>query len=380
MHDPNIFHVCMGEDGTAKVSVFLRNLKKKSIYYARFRVDRQDLSNGQRYITESLKTDNLDRALQLAQERYAQIRFAQQAGIGLKPLPTDEAINKFLSNYERNVSLMVAGFSPHMLRGFRRSLPYWTKYLGKKDINAVNVRQLEQYEEWRRAYAADPTNQTHGNAKVDPTRRTLQWEIGCFKQCLRWLKEHNHYNGNAYLYTYKVGKKERRSSFTIDQYRKLFRFMRSNEYVQVGKHKNDSRLHRYRQMLRTYVLFMVNTGLRVGEARHLRWEDIEERKNKLGQKVIVCRVSASHSKVKKSRQVVGRSTALNVLTRWREYLNKIGEDTSPSKRIFCTEKGDAIEHFREGFNNLIRAADVEFDREGKNTLSTHFGTRTSRSG
>ena len=47
-----------------KITVFLRRLKNRERYYARFKIDKRELANNQRYITQSLKTDNLELALE----------------------------------------------------------------------------------------------------------------------------------------------------------------------------------------------------------------------------------------------------------------------------------------------------------------------------
>ncbi len=46
------------------------------------------------------------------------------------------------------------------------------------------------------------------------------------------------------------------------------------------KHKLP-RVRTDRELLRDYVLIMANTGLRNGEARNLKWRDIEEIKQKV---------------------------------------------------------------------------------------------------
>ena len=83
--------------------------------------------------------------------------------------------------------------------------------------------------------------------------------------------------------------------------------------MEVGKHQNDPRLARYRKMLRAYVLFLANTGLRVGEARNLRWQDITYARNKDREETCKVWVAQSHSKVQKRREVAGMPKAAEVI-------------------------------------------------------------------
>jgi integrase len=171
------------------------------------------------------------------------------------------------------------------------------------------------------------------------------------------------YTGRAQEWSFKLTAHNRRSAFSLDEYKALVRYMRTAQFLRKGKHGNDRRLTRHRMMLRTYILFMANTGLRVGEARHLKWQDIEERTNKGGRKVVVVRVSRLRGKRRQERNAVGRDTALLALNRWRDYLRGQGEPCRSDDYIFCDERGRTIQHMREGFNSIIREAGVERDKD-----------------
>ena len=321
--------------GSNRVSVYQRQLANGPMYYARFRLAKRELANGQRFITESLKTNDREAAFERARQRYSKIRFQEDADQALKEISVAAAITRFIENYERNFQAGVSGYSEPMLRGYRKTiLAYWSKYIGQKALNAVTVADFEGYELWRLQYAK-ANKSTRKNAKATASRRTLQWEINAFKKCLRWCAQHKLYSGRAYEWSFKVGPKNRRPALTIRQYRRLCRYMQSRMYLEKGKHGTDRRIERYRYMMRTYILFMVNTGLRVGEARFLNWSDLEARSNKLGQSVLLIRVSATHSKVKKSRAVVGRVTAKRALERWRSYLIDRGESVSEGGLHLC---------------------------------------------
>lgn len=364
--DPEIHRICLDSEGNPTVSVYLRQLAKGAVFYARYKIQKRDLANGQRFITESLKTDNLDIAIQKAQERHAEIRFAQAQNIGLKDITVEQSIKQFVENYERNVAAGVTGWSRHMLAGFRFSLcQYWTAYIGNKQLSMVTVRDFEEYEIWRKEFAKKRALVKSRIAESQVARTTLKLEIGAFKQCLRWLKDRNLYVGTADTFRFRTGPKAKRSAFTVEQYRKLIRYMRTSEFSRRAKSKSDVRHERYRQVLRAYVLFMASSGLRVGEARWLKWEDVTEQTNSLGQRVAVIRVSASASKVRKSRSVVGRNTASRAVERLRQYLVKLGETVTPDKYIFSDEFGAAIHSFGIGFRTLLKNAGVEHDAEGR---------------
>ena len=246
-----IHYLCHDLNSKSKVSVYLRDLRNGAVYYARYKIDKQELANGQRFITESLKTDNFDRAIAIAQQRYAQLQFAQESNITLKKITVAEGIRKFLETYEKNVDANIAGWSKSMMNIHRLHLiNYWTPFLGLRKLNTINTHDLDGYEAWRQENNKERYKKQLGNLKEHLAKTTINQEIGCFKQCLRWLKDRNLYNGSAYAYKYRVGEKGRRSAFTIEQYRTLFRYMRSSHYAKRATRLDDLRHERYRQMLR----------------------------------------------------------------------------------------------------------------------------------
>lgn len=368
------------EDGNISLELFLRTFGNgKKVYYSRSRIHKPELANNQKRVVKSLRTDDYDKAKQYAYTHHAQVELRQSQGLNVNPVSVGEAMDKFLKEYEENVKKGINGYTPNILRNFRKSIDiYWREYVGKKDLDHIKDTDLEGYEAFRREYAKNTKrikNRYRQTYKSSVATSTLKGEINYFRQFLRWCAMRGFYRGGAHEWRYKPGGKvrNRREAFSIEQYRTLVRYMRTNEYLNKGKHRNsgkpDSRVVRHRHMLRCYILFLCNTGLRVGEARHLRWRDIWTTENKTGEKVCVVELDQSLSKVSKgstrSSRIVGRFTAWRALDRFREYLLSIGEEPEGERYIFCNPKGNVIQDFREGFSAVIKEAGVERNRFGE---------------
>jgi integrase len=353
----------------------------KKVYFARCRIDKMHLANNQRRVVRSLLTDDLETARSEAHQQYALIKVRQESNQSIKVVSVNQVINKFFENYESALESTLAGYSEHMLRGYRKNIDiYWREYLGDRNINTITTQDLDGYERFRQRWARTTTRKRPNDQRYKDTisKRTITWEVNAFRQVLRWAGTQNLYTGRAYEWTYAGGRESRtrRSSFTIEQYRTLYRYMRSNAFLNVGKHKHrnksDSRIVRHRHMIRAYILFMANTGLRVGEARHLRFSDISQVTNKKGQTVCVIRVDEDKSKVKKSNtsygNVVGRITALSAIERWKKYKESVDEDVSGDAYIFSNQYGEVIRDFREGFKAVLEEANVDKDAKGNNLV------------
>lgn len=348
--------------------MFVRNLKQGDIFYARYKISNPKSANNQRYVTESLKTESLSVALDKARERFAEIRLIEKQGRAIRSDSVAEEIDRYIAEYEANLKLGHSGYSPHMLRGYRKTIVrYFREYLGKKPLHDVSFHDLRDYEKWRQNYwknKSEKGERLHGNAKVRASSRTLEWEINAFKQLLRWSHLHGRYSGSALDFVFKKGEANRRSAFTVDQWNRLVAFMRRKAWTSVGRHGNDARIARHRRMLRAYVLFLGHTGLRPGEARHLKWRDVRFLKGGDAKDSSVrVAIAASTSKVKKAREVVGGSTAYEALQRLLDERKLAHDNAAPNDYIWCDQSGRLVNEFREGFNALIRDASAEFDNE-----------------
>ncbi|MBT3766533.1 MAG: site-specific integrase [Rhodospirillales bacterium] len=354
------------ENGAVQIAVFPRPKKNGVCFYARYKVSKPELAGNRRSITRSLKTDDHDTACERARVHFQRLQIRQEENTSLIELTVNQAVDKFLDNYEKNFKAGVSGFSKHMLRNFKKSIDiYWKEYVGERLLNSIAVSDFEGYEIWRRSWAKSTSRKRkHGNYKSEISSRTVLWEINNFKVVLTWCAKKRSYNGQAHTWQFKGAKRTRRSAFTDVQVGKLTKYLESSKLLQKGKHGHDWKIQRHRTMLRFFIYFMLGTGLRPGEARYLKWKDIEFRTNSLGNKYPLVRVSSTHTKTKKSREVVGNPSLVHEIEYWKIYRENIGDLCKSNAYVFCDINGKPIQDFREGFNNVISEAGVEFDSDG----------------
>lgn len=370
------------ERGKPRVSVFRRG----RTFYGRYRIQNKTISGGKLYITESLKTSDQQEANEKAYERLLEIRSAEKKGASLNKNTVAEAIDDFIAEYEDKLAKGLSGHTNHMLRQYRKTIRrYWKDYIGEKPLGEVSLEDLEAYEQWRANYwqewikqqkrrkrgstpirlMPDGSVRLPSNARLRASNRTVGWEINAFKSFLTWAKRKGLYQGDADLFAFKNGTSSRRSAFTQQEYNRITSVMRRKSWFQVGKYQNDLRLIRYRKMLRAYVLFLANTGLRVGEARNIRWQDVTYAKNTKGEEICKVWVTQSHSKVQKRREVAAMPKAAEVIRELHAERKSNNDFCHSNDFIWCDETGRVIGDFREGFNNLLKLANSELDTDKK---------------
>ena len=149
----------------------------------------------------------------------------------------------------------------------------------------------------------------------------------------------------------------RRSSFTLEEWRKIYRGARS--YIKEGKTlgKYDDRF-----LLQQYILLMANSGLRVGEMREVKWSDISTIVNNEGNELTIVGVSG---KTGRRQAVFLDDTPLRRLKKHRT--EKLGKEPTPDEYIFLSKRTNKpITSFKVSFNNLLRYVGVDIEKDGIN--------------
>ena len=253
-----------------------------------------------------------------------------------------------------------------MLRVYKKHvLNYWVPYVGDLKLSLLREQHFREYENWRR-----------GNwRKSPPAERTIQLEISSMKSVMTWCRQQGYYSGEPISYVYRMRNNNRRSAFSIQQYRRIITYLRTNDWLVVGKHNNDSRIIRHRMMLREYFLFACNIGMRIGEMREIRWRDITFDQTESGKKYVRVRASQKTKlKSKGATERIGRATAARALQRLRETRT---DNLGANDFVFCNSNGKQIGEFREGFNTMLKGASSYIP---KNIAKSTSGTATDKFG
>ena len=112
-------------------------------------------------------------------------------------------------------------------------------------------------------------------------------------------------------------------------------------------------------MLRHYLLFMANSGLRPNEARQLLWRDIREEQDEDGTPALVIEVAPTTKTG--ARTVVCREGTGHYLER----LKKISKHTEPDDYVFCGFDGEPVDNFNNLFKKVLSGIGLLEDRWGK---------------
>jgi integrase len=198
-------------------------------------------------------------------------------------------------------------------------------------------------------------------------------EAGMLRQIFRWGKRVGCVKREPWIKATKVKHTkgvERRPTFDEAEWKKIYEHLRDRAKEEIvsspGKdggtlHRSGPHaLHRYqRELLRNYLLFMANSGLRPNEARQLQWQDARTEKDTDGHAVLVVEVAPTTKTG--ARTVVCREGAQVYLDR----LRKISKYPNPEDLVFCGYDGEPVEDFNKTFTTILTSLNLLDDRWGK---------------
>src|SRR6056297_188500 len=313
---------------------------------------RLTLENGKR-IVKSTKTDDLDEA----KERALQLYFETQARIKNK-LPAQTRKFKHVADHaiRRMQDELNEGGGKQAYKDYVSALRRWLiPYFGSTDIAKIDLAALKAFDAWRTEQNKKPFSQSGINNHNAALNRVLdEAELhGWITKSLRPTLLN------------KGLKSESRGSFTNTEYTKIFTALRT-----WHEKTANTKAQATREVLRNYVLFLANTGVRHGtEALGLRWRNIEWHEQD-GERYLVVNVDGKTRK----RAAVARDRVESYLDRQRKLNPAIRADSfdellegRSDEHVFTTRLGEVatIFNLNRSFNALLDELGLKLGADGK---------------
>jgi integrase len=206
-------------------------------------------------------------------------------------------------------------------------------YFGDTDIAKIDLAALTAFDAWRTEKNGKPFSQSGVNNHNAALNRVLDeaelhgWLVKSLRPTL----------------LNKGMKSESRGAFTNAEYTKIYTALRS-----WHKKTKNTKAAATREVLRNYVLFLANTGVRHGtEALGLRWRNIEWHEHE-GERYLVVNVDGKTRK----RAAVARDRVESYLDRQRQLNPRISADSfnellsaRSNEFVFTTRLGDVATIF-----------------------------------
>lgn len=326
-----------------KVVLYQLEGRPKQLWLCRIKVP-----NGNGYVYRGTGTADLYQARKFADDLLDELKFKVRAGQSVTGLN----LRKMVQEYEDHAkSKGQPTRREQAILAFLKTyaIPYFTK----AKVSDLTPPEINRFFDWRRA----------NSRRKAPRETTIIHETSQLRTFLRWCYRRGLLNKLVEIDNPKH-KGVRRPHFDKDDWRKVLDVV--SAWEKDARTKPGS-VSRDRIMLAGYVMLLGLTGIRVGEARHLRWRDVEADKRAGKRSTMILHVKGKTG----VREVVASSSGailyLNMIKKLRE--RETGRSPDADDYIFCHKDGSPIHSFKKGFSLLVQQAGVEKDRFGeKRTL------------
>ena len=300
---------------------------------------------------------NIQYAAETACEAYDRARFLFDEKIPITSKRFDSVADIAVDEMEKQLK---AGVGKSVYNDYISVIKKYLKpFFGAKAINTIGYEEIKKYSDWRTVQMKKP-----------PVASTVTTHISAFNRVFDCAVERGWIAAAQVPKMKNNGEKGvAREAFSLSEYKSLTSFM--PKWAQKG---HTAKTREMRELLRDYVLILVNTGMRHGtETKDLKWRDIEWiTKNK--EQYLQITVTGKVGK----RQLIARHNTEDYLIRIQQRQSNIAHlefDTLLKRRlnenVFKLRSGETTANLSQTFNNLMRDSGLDADRDVKQRRSLY---------
>ena len=300
---------------------------------------------------------NIQYAAETACEAYDRARFLYDEKIPITSKRFDSVADIAVDEMEKQLK---AGVGKSVYNDYISVIKKYLKpFFGAKAINTIGYEEIKKYSDWRTVQMKKP-----------PVASTVTTHISAFNRVFDCAVERGWIAAAQVPKMKNNGEKGvAREAFSLSEYKSLTSFM--PKWAQKG---HTAKTREMRELLRDYVLILVNTGMRHGtETKDMKWRDIEWiTKNK--EQYLQITVTGKVGK----RQLIARHNTEDYLIRIQQRQSNIAHlefDTLLKRRlnenVFKLRSGETTANLSQTFNNLMRDSGLDADRDVKQRRSLY---------
>jgi integrase len=294
---------------------------------------------------------NIQYAAETACEAYDRARFLFEEKIPITSKRFDSVADIATDEMERQIA---AGVGKRVYKDYIIVIRKYLKpFFGAKHINTIGYEEIKRFNEWRTKEMKKP-----------PVASTVTTHISAFNRVFDCAIERGWIAAAQVPKMKNNGEKGvAREALSLSEYKSLTSFM--PKWAQKG---HTAKTREMRELLRDYVLILVNTGMRHGtETKDLKWRDIEwitKDKEQYLQITVTGKIG--------KRQLIANHSTEIYLQRIQQRQSNIANlefDTLLKRRlnedVFKLRNGETTANLRQTFKTLMRDSGLDANRDTK---------------
>lgn len=334
-----------------KLVLYKRQKSRTDFWYARFKNEKTG-----KWKKFSTKTSDLEAAKKEAEAEYRALSKLIENNIAIDTKRFSFVADCVIEELEADIK---AGIAKKTYHDYIRVIQSYKQFFGKKLIGNITYQDLVDYDNQRSRELGKKRKKSTINLANTALKRVFHYAVE-----KGWCHQ-------SQIVTFKNDgvKGKRRPYFELKEYQRLYRYMR--KYVKLdtkdsAKGGVTKQTVMIRELLRDYVLFLANTGMRHGtETRSLKWKHVTEAfikdqkylvielaTGKTGPRTIVCR----HNVRRYLERIKSRFSEYDQMT--------LGDMGEVEDYVFRCSDGSTPKDFHGAFEILLKKADLLCDRNG----------------
>ena len=328
---------------------------------------RMYVKNARRYVEKSLRVKEQARAEELAEDLYIEIRNDMKLGKSFFAISIKEGVSLYLDYRKQDIGIADVGIVEGRYRTIVTHLNHYLDYVNKDTkVSDLGINTLSNY-----VRENEETSYVLFRSKQKASVSTIRNEMATINACQRYLYDFKKVASVPRFAIPKMPKRRfdvneelvRRQTFERDEYESFYKAMRSY----VAKKKNHLTDDEYleRELVRHWILFAANSGLRSGEQRQLKWLDIsievEGGGNVQEIKLAKILVRKETSKVRMPRTLYCRGG--DYIERWSKLLRQYGKSTDGYVFSVKGDKEFPRTNFHRHWKRIMLMTDIPKDRQ-----------------
>ncbi|MDP6645521.1 MAG: tyrosine-type recombinase/integrase [Rhodospirillales bacterium] len=323
-----------------------------------------------KYYRKTLKTRDLETATERGRQLFYDIQVELRTGKKLFGLTMLELVDGFLSYQDERVatgkitrgrhSTIKTQLNKHLFGFLSDGKPRVGQNL---KVNEIDKARFYDFAQYRRITSK-------GVKEV-----TIRNEQTTLNALFRWGFRNGYVHFEKVDFEeIKIRSLERRDTFTLDEWKQIYLFMRNKWIREVCPDKELER----RKVIREFILIKANTFMRFGELRQLKWGDVRtfQQANRREDFFVEVNVRAETAKNRKARKVLARGGD------YFERLKRFSKHTKNDDLVFVdNDTGKAIPKkvYYELWKDLIGKVGISTENRTLTYYSLrHFGITARR--
>ena len=304
-------------------------------------------------IRRSLRTKDFLTAQSFAQKEFINIQAKIQNEESLQTLTVAEMARIFLAKKKLDISpIPHAGVTPETYRVLKNRCQKLIDFLGGDTrVDHLKRNVFKDYEQWRK--------EGYGG-KAPKTKTTIKTELSTFRSIIQdiAIKDKRAISNLPDIPKITIPpyeEKHRRNHFRYDELKIITKII--NDWKEERTLRRTAGLHR--QMIACAIELMLNSGIRVGAVKKIRWRDIRVNPKDSPKQQKLYRIITVPSENNKTGKQYECNCEVALVV---ERLKKISSFTSPTDLLFCNQndgKAFSTRIWADCWNEILKRSKLE---------------------